>query len=45
MAHITYDEGDGRSVTLDMADGWSLMHGATANGAEGLTVTLPETQE
>ena len=36
MAHITYVEADGRSVTLDIADGWSLMQGATANGVEGI---------
>lgn len=36
MANITFIEANGQSTTLDLADGWSLMQGATANGVEGI---------
>jgi 2Fe-2S ferredoxin len=36
MAHITYVEADGRSLTVEVAEGWSLMQGATTNGVEGI---------
>jgi 2Fe-2S ferredoxin len=36
MAHITYIEASGQSTTIDLADGWSLMQGATANGIDGI---------
>lgn len=36
MTHITYVEANGQSTTIDLADGWSLMQGATANGIEGI---------
>ncbi len=36
MPNITYIEADGRSTTLDLPAGWSLMQGATANGVEGI---------
>ena len=34
--NITYIEADGRSTTLNLPEGWSLMQGATANGIEGI---------
>ena len=36
MAHITYVEANGQSTTIDLADGWSLMQGATTSGIEGI---------
>jgi 2Fe-2S ferredoxin len=36
MANITYVEADGRTVTVNVADGWSLMQGATTNGVDGI---------
>jgi 2Fe-2S ferredoxin len=36
MAHINYIEADGRSKTVDVPTGWSLMQGAVANGVTGI---------
>ena len=36
MANITFIEASGQSTTLSLADGWSLMQGATANGVDGI---------
>jgi 2Fe-2S ferredoxin len=36
MANITYIEASGQSTTIALADGWSLMQGATANGIDGI---------
>jgi ferredoxin, 2Fe-2S len=36
MPRITYVEANGAATTLDLAEGWSLMQGATANGVEGI---------
>ena len=36
MANITFIEANGKSTTLNLADGWSLMQGATANGVDGI---------
>lgn len=36
MAQITYVEASGQSTTVELADGWSLMQGATANGVDGI---------
>jgi 2Fe-2S ferredoxin len=36
MVNITYIEASGRSTTVNLADGWSLMQGATANGIDGI---------
>jgi 2Fe-2S ferredoxin len=36
MANITYIEASGQSATVDLAEGWSLMQGATANGIDGI---------
>ena len=36
MANITFIEANGQSTTLNLADGWSLMQGATANGVDGI---------
>ena len=36
MANITFIEANGQSTTVNLADGWSLMQGATANGVEGI---------
>ena len=36
MARITYIEPSGRSVPVDVPDGWSLMLGATSNGVDGI---------
>jgi 2Fe-2S ferredoxin len=36
MAHITYIEASGQSTTINLANGWSLMQGATANGVDGI---------
>jgi 2Fe-2S ferredoxin len=36
MAHITFIEASGQSTTIGLADGWSLMQGATANGVDGI---------
>lgn len=36
MVQITYVEHSGESTTVDLAEGWNLMQGATANGIEGI---------
>lgn len=36
MTTITFIESHGQAVTVDVADGWSLMQGAVANGVEGI---------
>jgi 2Fe-2S ferredoxin len=36
MAQITYVDANGRSTTIDLTDGWSLMQGATTHGIEGI---------
>lgn len=36
MANITFVEADGRSSTVNVTDGWSLMQGATTQGVEGI---------
>jgi 2Fe-2S ferredoxin len=36
MAKITYVDWRGRSTTVDVASGWSLMQGAVSNGVEGI---------
>ena len=36
MALITYIEPSGQSVSVEVADGWSLMQGATTHGVDGI---------
>lgn len=36
MTQITYVEADGRSTTIDVPEGWSLMQAAIANGIDGI---------
>ena len=36
MTTIIYVEAQGQAVTVDVADGWTLMQGAVANGVEGI---------
>lgn len=36
MARITYVQPSGEAVTLDVADGWSLMQAAVSNGVDGI---------
>jgi ferredoxin, 2Fe-2S len=36
MAKITHVDWGGRSTTVDVANGWSLMQGADSNGVEGI---------
>ena len=36
MANITFIEASGQETTINLADGWSLMQGATANGVDGI---------
>jgi 2Fe-2S ferredoxin len=36
MPKITYIEPDGREVQIELAEGWTLMQGATTNGVEGI---------
>lgn len=36
MPKITYIEPDGRAVEIDLAEGWTLMQGATTHGIEGI---------
>ena len=36
MVRITYVEHDGNATTVDLAEGWNLMQGATANGVDGI---------
>lgn len=36
MTTITYIEAHGTKVTVEAADGWSLMQAAVANGVEGI---------
>ncbi len=36
MPKITYVEADGRSKTVDVKVGWSLMQGAVSNGVTGI---------
>ena len=38
MTRITYIEASGQSTTIDLPEGSNLMHGATANGIELVTV-------
>ena len=44
MNHITDTEHDGRSVTVDSAEGWHLTQPAIAHGVEGRALQLPATQ-
>ena len=36
MTQITYIEPGGKAVTVEVAEGWSLMQAATAHGVEGI---------
>jgi len=36
MTRITYIEHDGQSLTVDVAEGWSLMQAAIVHGVEGI---------
>jgi ferredoxin, 2Fe-2S len=36
MANITYVDASGHSSTVNLANGWSLMQGATSSGIEGI---------
>jgi 2Fe-2S ferredoxin len=36
MTQITFIEAHGGETTLDVADGWTLMQAATANGVDGI---------
>jgi ferredoxin, 2Fe-2S len=36
MPRITYVEATGAQTSIELAEGWSLMQGATANGVEGI---------
>lgn len=36
MTQITYVEANGQTTTVDIAEGWSLMQGATTNGVDGI---------
>ena len=36
MTQITYIEPAGQAVTVDVAEGWSLMQAAVANGVDGI---------
>ena len=36
MTQITYIEASGQTTTIDLADGWSLMQGATTHGVDGI---------
>lgn len=36
MPKITYVEADGRSKTVDLTEGWSLLQGAVTNGVDGI---------
>ena len=36
MTQITYIEPTGREVTVDVAEGWSLMQAAVAHGVDGI---------
>jgi 2Fe-2S ferredoxin len=36
MPHITYVEADGRSTTVAVQEGWSLLQGAFSAGAQGI---------
>lgn len=36
MANITFIEASGQSTTVNLADGWSLMQGATTNSIDGI---------
>lgn len=36
MTQITYIEPDGKAVTVNVTEGWSLMQAATAHGVEGI---------
>ena len=44
MNHITDTEHDGRSVTVDSAEGWRPMQAASAHGDAGRALQLPATQ-
>jgi ferredoxin, 2Fe-2S len=36
MPNITFIESNGQSTTVNLAEGWNLMQGATANGVDGI---------
>lgn len=36
MPKITYIEADGRSKSVDLTEGWSLLQGAVTNGVDGI---------
>jgi 2Fe-2S ferredoxin len=36
MTQITYIEPDGQRISVDVAEGWSLMQAAVAHGVEGI---------
>jgi len=36
MTTITYIEANGQTLSVDVADGWTVMQGAVANGIEGI---------
>ena len=36
MPKITYVEADGRSKTVDLTEGWSLLQGAVTSGVDGI---------
>jgi 2Fe-2S ferredoxin len=36
MAKITYIEPTGNQAVVDLAEGWTLMQGATTNGVDGM---------
>ena len=36
MTQITYIEASGQTTTIDLAEGWSLMQGATTHGVDGI---------
>ncbi len=36
MPKITYIEPNGNEVVVDLAEGWTLMQGATTNGVDGI---------
>ena len=47
MVQITYIEDNGNATTVELAEGWNLMQGATANGrpagirVPGVPLTAP----
>ena len=36
MPKVTYIEHDGTTIAVDLAEGWTLMQGATLNGVTGI---------